>query len=57
MFLEVKDPDTNHTLSVWVPISRVVVDSQMEPPTAYFIAQNNVTVSHLIIYIAVVMLA
>ena len=45
MFMEVKDPETNQTISVWVPISRVVVNNEMTPPTAYFIAQNNVTVS------------
>ena len=45
MFMEVKDQETNQTISVWVPISRVVVNNEMTPPTAYFIAQNNVTVS------------
>ena len=45
MFMEVKDPQTNQTVSVWVPISRVVVNSEMTPTTAYFIAQNNLTVS------------
>ena len=46
-FLDELDPATNHTISVWVPASKVIINTEVDPPTAYFVARNNVTVSYL----------
>ena len=45
MFLDEKDPGTNQTVSVWVPMNRLIVNTEMDPPCTYFVAQNNATVS------------
>ena len=49
-FLDELDPATNHTISVWVPASKVIINTEVDPPTAYFVARNNVTVSYYFPY-------
>lgn len=44
-YLDEKDPHNNRTTSTWMPCTKVVVNNELDIPTAYFISQNNVTVS------------